>query len=182
MKNKFLQKVLWFTGLSGSGKTTLSRNLLYYLKKKKFKCYELDGDKFRSKKKYKNSFTKNSIKKNNELIIDKIDKIREDYDFVVVSVISPLKVTRYKAKKIFKEDYIEIFIDCPLTELINRDTKGLYKLAINKKIKNLIGYNSKIKYERTRFKKIVVNTKNKNINFSNNKIIQDLNKKFNVKI
>ena len=34
MKNKFLQKVLWFTGLSGSGKTTLSRNLLYYLKKK----------------------------------------------------------------------------------------------------------------------------------------------------
>ena len=101
---------------------------------------------------------------------------------MVVSVISPLKVTRYKAKKIFKEDYIEIFIDCPLTELINRDTKGLYKLAINKKIKNLIGYNSKIKYEKTRFKKIVVNTKNKNINFSNNKIIQDLNKKFNVKI
>ena len=96
---------------------------------------------------------------------------------MVVSVISPLKVTRYKAKKIFKEDYIEIFIDCPLTELINRDTKGLYKLAINKKIKNLIGYNSKIKYEKTRFKKIVVNTKNKNINFSNNKIIQDLNKK-----
>ena len=50
MENKFLQKVLWFTGLSGSGKTTLSRKLCYYLKKKKFKCYDLDGDKFRLKK------------------------------------------------------------------------------------------------------------------------------------
>ena len=174
MENKFLQKVLWFTGLSGSGKTTLSRKLCYYLKKQKFKCYDLDGDKFRSKKKYKNSFTKNSIKKNNNLIIDHIDKIREDYDFVIISVISPLKVTRYKARKIFKEDYIEIFIDCPLTELINRDTKGLYKLAINKKIKNLIGYNSKIKYERTRFKKIVVNTAIETIQTSASKIIKKI--------
>ena len=98
MKNKFLQKVLWFTGLSGSGKTTLSRKLCNYLKKKNFRCYDLDGDKFRSKKKYKNSFTINSIKKNNNLIIDKIDKIREDYDFVVVSVISPLKLQDIKQK------------------------------------------------------------------------------------
>jgi len=77
---------------------------------------------------------------------------------------------------------VEIFIDCSLKELIKRDTKGLYKSARDNKIKNLIGYNSKIKYEKTKFKKIVVNTKNQNIKKSKRKIIQDLNKKFNVKI
>ena len=182
MRQRFLQKVFWFTGLSGSGKSTLAGQIIDHLKKKNFKCFNLDGDQFRLNKKYKKNFSRLGIKKNNYLIIDKIDYIRNNYDFVIVAVISPLKVTRNKARKIFGKDYVEIFIDCSLKELIKRDTKGLYKSAGDNKIKNLIGYNSKIKYEKTKFKKIVVNTKNQNIKQSKKKIIQDLNKKFNVKI
>ena len=48
--------------------------------------------------------------------------------------------------------------------MIRRDTKGLYKLAIKKKIKNLIGYNSKIVYEKSKYKKIIINTEKNNIN------------------
>ncbi len=182
MRQRFLQKVLWFTGLSGSGKSTLAGQIIDHLKKKNLKYFNLDGDQFRLNKKYKKNFSRLSIKKNNYLIIDKIDYIRNNYDFVIVSVISPLKVTRNKARKRFGNDYVEIFIDCSLKELIKRDTKGLYKSARDNKIKNLIGYNSKIKYEKTKFKKIVVNTKNQNIKQSKRKIIQDLNKKFSVKI
>lgn len=152
------------------------------MKKKKFKCFKLDGDIFRGNKKYKKSFSRSSIKKNNFLIIQEIKKFINNFDFVLVSVISPLKITREYAKKTFDKKYIEIFVDCSLKELFKRDPKGLYKLAQNNKIKNLIGYNSNIKYEKTRYKKIVVNTKIQNIKKSKEIIIKNLNKKFNVKI
>lgn len=175
-------KIIWFSGLSGSGKSTLANILIKKLKKKKFNCKLIDGDQFRKKKNYKNSFTKKNIIKNNLLIIKKVKKINKIYDFVLVSVISPLKVTRQKAKKEFGDNYIEIYVYCVLKKLIKRDTKGLYKLAKKKKINNLIGYNSKIKYEKTYYNKIIVNTGTQNIRQSTNKILNDLSLKFNVKI
>ena len=45
-------------------------------------------------------------------------------------------------------NYFEIFLDCQISTLEKRDTKGLYKKAKNGEIKNLIGYNSKINYEK----------------------------------
>lgn len=177
-----MAKIIWFTGLSGSGKSTLSKKIISHLRKKKFKYFYLDGDKFRLNKKHKNNFSRSSIKKNNLLIIDKIKMIKSNYDFIIISAISPLKITRNRSKKFFNKDYIEVFVDCPLKELIKRDTKGLYKLAIKNKIKNLIGFNSNIKYEKTRIKKIIVKTNIKNISQSKNFIIQNLNKKFNVQI
>ena len=85
------------------------------------------------------------------------------FDFVIVSVISPLLITRKKAKKIFGSRYFEIYVKCGIKELIKRDTKGLYKKAKDKVITNLIGYNSKIKYEKSKYKKIVVNTDKLNL-------------------
>ena len=72
-------------------------------------------------------------------------------------------LTRKKARKIFKHRYIEIYIKCGLKELAKRDTKGLYKKAKNKLVNNLIGFNSKIKYEKSNYKKIIVNTEKYNI-------------------
>ncbi len=175
-------KIIWFTGLSGAGKSTLANTLLKSLNKKKFKCKIIDGDQFRKEKKYKNSFTKKEIIKNNNLIIGRISKIYKFYDFTLVSVISPLKSTRLKAKKKFGDSYIEIFVYCGIKELIRRDTKGLYKLAKAKKINNLIGYNSKVKYEKTNYKKLIVNTKLKNINETLKNIKKNLKIKFDCKI
>ena len=58
---------------------------------------------------------------------------------------------------------------------MKRDTKGLYKLADQKIIKDLIGYNSKIIYEKSTYKKIIINTEKNNIksciNIIENKIL-----------
>tara|TARA_B100000989_G_C19470928_1_gene440645 strand:- start:552 stop:1070 length:519 start_codon:yes stop_codon:yes gene_type:complete len=152
-------KIIWFTGLSGSGKTTLSNQLYSFLKKKdsSIKIKVLDGDKFRKKNK-KNSFSKKSIIKNNLEIINYITTVIKKYDFIFVSVISPLLRTRKIAKKKFQEDYYEIYIKCPVKVLILRDTKNLYKLALEKKLKNLIGFNSYIKYEKSDYRVLTVNT------------------------
>ena len=180
--NRHLQKILWFTGLSGSGKSTLSKEIFNKLNQKNLKSIRIDGDSFRNKKKYKKSFSKKNIIINNNLIIEQVKKIRNKYDFTIVSVISPLKVTREKAKKQFGDDYMEILIKCSIKGLLKRDTKGLYKLAKENRIKNLIGYNSKIIYEKTRYKKVIINTETENINQSLNIIISKIEKKFNVKI
>ena len=168
-------KIIWFTGLSGAGKTTLSINLYKKLKKLKFKVKKIDGDIFRKKKVSVKSFTKKNIIENNIQIINYIDKVKGHYEFIIVSVISPLIRTRMLAKKRFGKNYYEIYVKCSVKLLVKRDTKGLYKLADQKIIKNLIGYNSKIIYEKSKYRKIIINTEKNNIenciNIIENKIL-----------
>ena len=94
---------------------------------------KLDGDIFRKKNLNKNSFSKQNIIKNNLEIIKYVKKQQNKQDFIIISVISPLKITRIKAKKTFDKNYLEVLVRCPLRELVKRDTKGLYKLAKEKK-------------------------------------------------
>ena len=167
-------KVVWLTGLSGSGKTTLANNLKKKLLNTKKKVLLIDGDKFRKKNKTKNSFSKKNIYKNNISIIQNIYRIKKKYDFIIVSVISPLKKTRLIAKKTFGKSYFEVFVNCSIKELLKRDTKKLYIKAKKNIIKNLIGYNSKIIYEKTKYKKIKVNTHLETINKSTIKILKNI--------
>ncbi len=166
-------KIIWFTGLSGSGKSTLSNYVSKKLKNKKFRVKKIDGDLFRKKNKTA-KFNKSSIIKNNLSVINYIDKIKEKYDFIFVSVISPLKKTRTFACKKFKKNYYEVYTKCNLKELINRDTKNLYEKAKRNIINDLIGFNSTINYERTNYKKIVVNTAKETVKESANKIIKKI--------
>jgi len=166
-------KIVWFTGLSGSGKTTLSNYIEKKLSKKNFKIKKIDGDIFRKKNKQK-KFNKLSIIKNNMAIIDYVSQIKERYDYIIVSVISPLKKTRIYAKKKFGNNYFEVYTKCNLKELIKRDTKQLYRKAKKKLIKDLIGFNSNIKYEITNYKKIIVNTANENISGSAKKVLNKI--------
>ena len=167
-------KIIWFTGLSGSGKTTLS-NYIHKILKKKFKILKVDGDVFRKKRKTK-GFAKKDIIYNNQAIINYLFKNKNKYDYLIVSVISPLKETRELARKKFGISYFEVYTKCNLKELIRRDPKKLYLKAKQGKIRNLIGYNSKIKYEKTNYKKITVNTYKETIKESAKKILKKIMK------
>ena len=153
-----MTKILWFTGLSGAGKSTLSKILGIKLSKLSFKVKIIDGDIFRTKNKNKNNFSKTNILKNNLSIINYIKKIKKKYDFILVSVISPLLITRNIARTKFGVNYFEIYVKCKITTLEKRDTKNLYAMAKKNIIKNLIGYNSNIKYEVSKYKKIIIDT------------------------
>jgi len=153
-----MTKIIWFTGLSGAGKSTLSKILGNKLSKLSFKVKIIDGDIFRTKNKNKNNFSKTNIIKNNLSIINYIKKIQKKYDFILVSVISPLLITRNIARTKFGVNYFEIYVKCKIKTLEKRDTKQLYAMAKKNLIKNLIGYNSNIKYEVSRYKKIIIDT------------------------
>ena len=166
-------KIIWFTGLSGAGKTTLSSIITKKLKKKNFKVKKIDGDLFRKKNNVK-KFNRIEIIRNNLSIINYVSEIKHKYDYVIISVISPLRKTRIIAHKKFGKYYFEIFTKCKLKTLIDRDTKKLYEKAKKNLIKNLIGFNSKIRYENTSYKKIIVNTDFESIATSTNKILKKI--------
>lgn len=138
------------------GKTTLSRKINNFLKYNK-KCLIIDGDTFRKKNK-QFSFSKKNITKNNLQIINFCKKKFNKYDYIIVSVISPLKKTRKYAYKIFKQNYFEIYLFASVKTLEKRDTKGLYALSKKGLINNLIGYRSKINYEKSEHKHLRINT------------------------
>jgi len=153
-----MTKILWFTGLSGTGKSTLAKILSSKLSQLNFKVKIIDGDNFRKENENNNNFSKINIIKNNLSIINHIKKIQKKYDFILVSVISPLLKTRNMARIKFGKNYFEIYVKCKIETLEKRDTKKLYAKAKKNIIKNLIGYNSKIKYEISSYKKININT------------------------
>ena len=169
-----MTKIIWFTGLSGTGKSTLAKILCSKLLQLNFKVKIIDGDNFRKKNKNNNNISKTNIIRNNLSIINHVEKIQEKYDFILVAVISPILKTRNIARIKFGKNYFEIYIKCKITTLEKRDTKNLYAMAKKNIIKNLIGYNSNIKYEVSRYKKIIIDTdkhsKLKSINLISKKI------------
>ncbi len=150
-----MAKIIWLTGLSGAGKSTISAKLKKNFKGKK--CLVIDGDIFRKKTK-QNSFSKKNIVKNNLKIINYCKKNFKNYVYIIVSVISPLRKTRKIASRIFKQNYFEIYVFANLKTLEKRDTKGLYKLSKKGIVKNLIGSKSGIKYEKSHYKYLKLNT------------------------
>ncbi len=145
MKKAF---IVWFTGLSGSGKTTIAENLKIKLELKKFNVKILDADDIRNTLHKHLGFTKKDITDNNlglaKLALDN----SKNYDFIFVPIISPFKDVREKVKKLIGSKFLEVYVKSNLKELIKRDTKGLYKKALNKEIDNLIGFmDSKLPYE-----------------------------------
>jgi bifunctional enzyme CysN/CysC len=141
-KNQF-PVTIWFTGLSGSGKSYSSNQLEVELVKQGFHTMNLDGDYLRKTINKDLSFTIEDRIKNIHRTAE-LAKILNDAGIVVlVSLISPLKEEREAAKKIIGSDkYIEVFVDTPLEVCIERDSKGLYKKAINGEIQNFTGISS----------------------------------------
>jgi bifunctional enzyme CysN/CysC len=62
---------------------------------------------------------------------------------VTCTFISPFISERQKAREIIGgEHFLEIFVDASLERCIERDPKGLYRKALDGKIKNFTGFDS----------------------------------------
>ena len=166
--------IIWFTGLSGSGKSTLSGYLKTALEKDGFSVLRVDGDLFRQKNKA--DFTRKGIIENNLRIISHCNEIKKDYDFLIVGVISPYQETRDVARKLFGQEYVEIFLNCPLEVLVKNDTKGLYAKAKKGKIKNMIGFSEDSPYETPQNPDLEIRTDKTEIGQSIELILEHLKK------
>ena len=142
-KLKQKAKVLWTTGLSGSGKTTIGLALEEELFKRGFLVMLLDGDLIRTGI---NSNLKFSVEDRKENIrrIAEVSKLFVNCGIITINCfISPTDDIRTMAKTIIgQEDFLEVFIDAPLSVCETRDVKGLYAKARRGEIPEFTGITS----------------------------------------
>ena len=164
-------KVLWFTGLSGSGKSTLANSLDEKLNSKKYNTYILDGDNVRMGLNKDLGFSPEDRKENIRRISEVAKLFADSGKIVMTAFISPYSDDRNEARKLIAEDFIEIFVNTPIDECIQRDPKGLYKKALSGEIKGFTGIDAP--YQEPQNPEIEI--KNMTIEESVNFIIKKLN-------
>jgi bifunctional enzyme CysN/CysC len=140
-----LQKpcVLWFTGLSGSGKSTIANLVEKALHDRGVHTMILDGDNIRHGLNRDLGFTE-ADRVENIRRVGEVAKLFVEAGVVVLACfISPFRAERQMVKEMLADrEFVEIFVDVPLEECIQRDPKGLYAKAKAGKIKNFTGIDS----------------------------------------
>ena len=135
--------VLWLTGISGAGKTTIANQIEKRLVSKNYHTFLLDGDNIRHGLNKDLGFSEIDRVENIRRIAE-VSKLFLDAGLIVIaSFISPYRAEREMARDLCgKGEFVEIFIDTPLSVAAKRDVKGLYKKAKNGLIKNFTGISS----------------------------------------
>lgn len=133
-------KVIWLTGLSGSGKTTIAKQLERSLHNEGFFTQLLDGDNIRAGICSDLKFSPEDRKENIRRIAE-ISKLYLHSGLITINCfISPTEELRALARTIIgTEDFIEVFVNTPLSICEKRDTKGLYAKARKGELKNFTG-------------------------------------------
>lgn len=129
---------LWFTGLSGAGKSTLSERLFGKLKQAGAKVELLDGDEVRTHLSKGLGFSKEDRDTNVHRLGFVCQLLSRNGVIAIVAAISPYRETRNQVRAKI-ENFVEIYVHCPIEVLAERDVKGLYKRALAGEIANFTG-------------------------------------------
>lgn len=150
--------VIWITGLSASGKTTLAKYYKNYMNKKKKSFTLVDGDNVReiffndlgfdSESRFKQITRMQDIAK----FLDK-----QNCNVLVAALYSHPKLLS-RNRKLFK-NYFEIYLKANIDFLADREIKKIYKKALKKKIKNVVGVD--IKWHEPKKSDLIFEQKNK---------------------
>ncbi|WP_029098661.1 adenylyl-sulfate kinase [Brevibacillus thermoruber] len=135
--------ILWFTGLSGAGKSTLANAVEQQLHERGLKSYVLDGDNIRHGLNRGLGFGPADRKENIRRIAE-VAKLFVDAGVIVLTAfISPFREDRELARGLVEPDeFVEIYVKCPLEECERRDPKGLYRKARSGEIAEFTGITS----------------------------------------
>lgn len=129
---------LWFTGLSGAGKSTLSELVFAELRRRNLKAELLDGDEVRTHLSKGLTFSKEDRDINIRRIGWICKLLTRNGVWALTAAISPYRDTRDDVRKEIG-NFIEIYVECSLERLAQRDVKGLYRKALAGEIKNFTG-------------------------------------------
>ena len=135
--------VLWMTGLSGSGKSTIANLVEKKLARMNRHTFLLDGDNIRHRLNKDLGFT-DADRIENIRRVGEVARLMADAGLIVITAfISPFRAERDMVRAMLPEgEFMEIFIDTPLSVAEARDVKGLYAKARSGQLKNFTGIDS----------------------------------------
>ncbi len=135
--------VLWMTGLSGSGKSTIANAVESKLTQVNRHTFLLDGDNVRHGLNKDLGFTE-ADRIENIRRVGEVAKLMTDAGLIVITAfISPFRSEREMVRNMMVDgEFIEVFIDAPLSAVEKRDVKGLYAKARAGQLANFTGIDS----------------------------------------
>lgn len=162
---------IWLTGLSGAGKSTLAEAMERYLKQRGYRVEVLDGDVVRTHLSKGLGFSREDRDINIKRIAFVCKLLTRNGVVSIAAAISPYREARAWARAEI-ENFVEVYVKCPVEVCRERDTKGLYKLADEGKIKNFTGVDDP--YEEPEQPELVVETHRQTIEESVSHIVARL--------
>ena len=129
---------LWFTGMSGAGKSTLSQRIYDRLKAQGALVELLDGDEVREHLSKGLGFSREDRDTNVRRIGFVAQLLARNGVIAITAAISPYREARGEVRARI-EDFVEVFMDAPVSVLAERDVKGLYKKALAGEIAHFTG-------------------------------------------
>jgi len=130
---------LWFTGLSGAGKSTLAGAVRDEIVARGRLVEILDGDEVRTNLSKGLGFSKEDRDTNVRRIGYVARLLSRNQIVAITAAISPYGEVRDEVRRAHEAPFVEVFVDCPLDELVRRDRKGLYAKALRGEIAHFTG-------------------------------------------
>ena len=139
-RNGHLGRVVWLTGLSGAGKSSVANELERELFTLGMQAYVLDGDKVRHGLCSDLGFSPDDRRENIRRI-GEMAKIMADAGFICITAfISPYRADREAVRaRVEPGQFVEVYVNAPLTVCESRDPKGLYAKARANEIRDFTG-------------------------------------------
>jgi adenylyl-sulfate kinase len=129
---------VWLTGMSGAGKSSTSRLLEKYFRDRGANVEVLDGDVVRTYLSKGLGFSKEDRDENIRRIGFVCELLSRNGAIAIAAVISPYRAAREKVRERIP-NFIEVYLECPVEVLVERDSKGLYKAALSGQIARFTG-------------------------------------------
>ena len=132
---------IWFTGLSGSGKSTVSDILEKRLRDGGAKIEVLDGDVVRTNLSKGLGFSKEDRDTNIKRIGFVCAMLSRNGVIAIAAAISPYRDIRDGVRAQI-ENFVEVYAECPLEVLIERDAKGCTRKPCPEKFPQFTSFRS----------------------------------------
>jgi adenylyl-sulfate kinase len=129
---------VWFTGMSAAGKTTTARMLEERLRTLGARVEVLDGDVVRTRLSKGLGFNKVDRDENIRRIGFVCELLSRNGVIAIAAAISPYQALRDEVRARIS-CFVEVYMECPVEVLIERDVKGLYKKALSGEITQFTG-------------------------------------------
>lgn len=164
--------VLWFTGLSACGKSQISQAVFEKFQQMRIRVEYFNGRKIREifpEIGYSPENRKEHIRKIGLLI----GILENNNTSVIGSFESPFEETRnYLRRNLI--NYIEIYVHASRDYCISRDSRGLYRKAMNGELDDFVGVS--IEYEEPKNPEITIEAESQSVSASAKQILKYLEK------
>jgi len=130
--------VVWFTGVAASGKSTIAAIVEQKLRARGLKVENLDSDEVRRNISPNLGYTLEARDENTKRLAFLGKLLSRNRVAVLITAVSSLREFRDRARSQI-ENFIEVYVTCPLEECKKRDPKGLYRRAERGEVNDIAG-------------------------------------------